>query len=331
MGGIKTLRKLQFGHESPKGTAVAATAIWRGMGVLDDQREVVFVEEDVGIIGGVDRTYISKKLAALTLEETPATFEQLPYIFQMGIDNETPVVDGSGTGYVSTYVFPTTTKTDIEVFTIEGGDDQQAEEMEYSFVKSFSLSGVGGEAVMLSAELEARQADKTTFTGALALVEVEDILFSKGKLYVDTVAAAIGTTQKSNTFLEMSLEVVTGWIAKWTADGEIYFSYAKLTVPEIILNITFEHDATSVDEKENWRDEVPRQVRVEFEGSDLTTADTYTYKTLTLDMAGKWERFDPLGEQDGNDIYAGSFRARYNATAALFAEFVVVNEDVTLP
>ena len=52
---------------------------------MEDQREVVFVEEDVGYISGLDRTNTPKYLAAIEFEEIPATFEQLPYILAAGV------------------------------------------------------------------------------------------------------------------------------------------------------------------------------------------------------------------------------------------------------
>jgi hypothetical protein len=161
---------------------------------------------------------------------------------------------------------------------------------------------------------------------------VEEILCSKGKLYVDDVTGTVGTTQKSNTLLEMSLEIGTGIVPVWTADGQLYYSFVKNTGPEIVLALTFEHDGISTAEKVNWRSQTPRLIQLKFEGSALQTAGTtYQKKTLILNLAGRWEKFDALGDQDGNDIVKGSFRARYNATAAQFFEAIVVNELANIP
>ena len=43
----------------------------------------------------------------------------------------TGTADGAGTGKIYTYTFPTTAKKVIKTYTIEGGDDQEAERMEY--------------------------------------------------------------------------------------------------------------------------------------------------------------------------------------------------------
>lgn len=333
MPGSKALRKIQLGREATPGTAVAATTLWRGLGVPEDLREAVDVEEDIGIMGGADRSYIASVDAQFELESVPATFEQIFHIFEGGIKLVgTGVADGAGSGKIYAYTFPTTVKNTIKTYTIEGGDDQQAEEMEYSFVSEFGLEGAAKEALMMTATWKGRQITNTTFTGAISVPTVEDIIFNKGKLYIDAIGGTIGTTLISNSFLSMSLSCVTGWQAVSTADGNLYFSLVKSVKPELTCEITFEHDATAVAEKTNWRALTSRLIRIQFEGTALASPGTaYTYKTLRLDMAGRWSNFDKLGEQDGNDILTGTFSSRYNPTAGYMATFTVVNEIATVP
>ena len=179
----------------------------------------------------------------------------------------------------------------------------------------------------MSANWKGRQVSKCTFTTPVTVPAiVEEMLFGKGKLYIDAVAGTMGATEKSNTLLGMSLSVTTGWIPKYAADGQLYFSWAQATKPEVLLNVTFEHNATAVAEKDAWKAKTPRQLRLKFEGNALTTAGTFTYKTVFIDLAGKWESFDSIGDMNGNDIVTGVFRAGYDATAAKFAEIKVVNE-----
>jgi hypothetical protein len=93
-----------------------------------------------------------------------------------------------------------------------------------------------------------------------------------------------------------------------------------------------EHDSNAVAEKQNFRNEKPRLLRLEAKGDTLATAgSTYTEKTMIIDLAGKWESFGPLDDDDGNDTITGTFRVRYNETAALFAKFIFVNELASLP
>lgn len=332
MAGIKALRKIQIGSETTAGTTTAATALWRGLGTIEDRRETKFPQEDIGYISGVDRTYVPQLLAALSMDAVPATFEQLPYIFEAGIKAVgTGAADGVGSGKVYTYTGPTTALNTIRTYTLEGGDNTEAERMEYSFVEAFKLTGKPKEALMMSADWLGRQVTLNAFTGAIALPTIEDILFSKAKLYLDAVGGTIGTTQLTNTFMGMELTVKTGWRPVFTADGNLYFSFAKLTPPEVLCKVTFEHDASGQARKVDWRAQTPRLLRISFLGNALTTnGTTYNNKTLNLDMAAKIEKVDKLDEIDGNDVLKVSFRIRNNATGALFFKAVVVNELASL-
>ena len=327
MAGIRAARRIQIGKESTQGTKVDATTIWRGIGTIQDNLETVFPPEDIGILTGTDRQYIPKVEAQLTLESTEATFEQLPYLFEMGIRSVTPTTDSDSAGvYTYNMVCASTdilSSTDLAVYTFEGGDNQQEEEFAFGFVKSITLSGSAGAALMMSAEVVGRQVEPGTFTSAVAIPTVEEILFSKGTLSLDTTATYPATTAVSNTLLAMDLNITTGWTQVYAADGQLYFSFIKPVMPEVVLTVTFEHNTSSVAEKAFWRAGTARSLSVSFAGS--------TGKTFVASMVGKWESFDKLGEQDGNDIVRGTFRARYNSTAAAMFRAVVQNGLASLP
>lgn len=334
MAGVKKLGFIQIGQESTasKGTAVNADIIWRGLGAGGDNLEVVFPDEDVGYLSGVNRSYIPKVEGVLEMEDTPATFEQFPHIMEAGIENEASTQDGAGSGYIYEYDFPTTSAPEIATYTIEFGDNQQEYEFAYGFVTDFTLSGSASEAVNMSANWVGRQTDSGTKTAALSLVAVEEVLFQKGKLYIDGTSDTFGTTQATNTWLEFSLDYTTGFQPVYTGDGEKYFSFEKCVGPEVTLDLMFEHDTTGVAEMAAWRAGTTRFVRMEFQGSTLGTSGTdYIYKTLTVDVVGAWESFDPIDEQDGNDVVSGTLRGRYDIVAQDFGKITVVNELASLP
>lgn len=333
MAGIKALSRIQLGRESIAGTAVAATTYWRGQGALEDTRETVFVEEDVGLLPGTDRSYVPKLGGSISLASTPCTFEQLPHILEMAILTATPSQDGAGSDYIYQYTEPTSSVPTLKYYTVEAGDNEQAQEMEYCHVPSFTIEGSSGEAVMMSAEVIGRQVATTTFTGALTLPSVVEVLTSTGKLYIDAVGGSIGSTQISSSLLSFTLNWNTGLTPVYTIDGQRYFTFVKKTAPEITLDLTFEHDSSSVAQIAAWRAETPKLVRLQFTDVDAvaTPGTTYTYRTLNIDLAGKWDDFTPLSDQDGNNVVTGMFRARYNSTAAFFAEILAVNELSTLP
>lgn len=334
-GGIKPLRRIQFGKEgnSSQGTAVAATTKWRGQGTIEDTRVTKFVEEDVGIMPGTDRSYVPKLGATILLESTPATFEQFPHILEMGVLRVTTgSADGSGSGKIYTYTFPTTSVPNLRTYTIEGGDNQEVEEMEYSHVTDFTLTGDEGEAWMMGATVMGRQVTVSGFTTAATLPSVETILFQKTKLYIDAIGGSFGGTQKSNTLLAAQFTWRSGIRQKFTADGNKYFSFTQMTKPEARLKLTFEHDSIAAAEKVNWRAETARKIRLLAQGSTFTTAgSTYSVKTMIIDVAGKWEKFAKIGERNGNDILEGEFYGAYDETASDFGKIILVNTLTALP
>src|SRR3990172_4562543 len=155
---------------------------------------------------------------------------------------------------------------------------------------------------------------------------------ASGKIYTYTFPKTSKNSIKSNAFLGMDLSVKTGWVPVMAANGQLYFAFAKITQPEVLLNITFEHDSHGGDQKAAWRAGTSKLVRLNFPGSTLGTAGTgFTTKVLRIDLAGRWEKFEKLGEENGNDVLTGTFRARYNATQAAFAEIKMVNKLPPVP
>lgn len=165
--GIKALRRIQFGKESTAGTKVQPTALWRGEGTLKNDLLVVNPVEDIGLVIDTNRGYIPSKGGTLTLEPTPFTFEQFPYLCTMGIKAlTTGVADGGGgSGKIYTYPLPTTSKNTINTYSLEAGDDRQAQMAQYMFAQNIKLSGKYNEAVMMSATLKTRAVAPNNKTG----------------------------------------------------------------------------------------------------------------------------------------------------------------------
>jgi len=117
MAGIRMLRKAQIGLESSAGTAVAATAIYRGLAVIDDQSKPVFPVEDVGYLSGTNRAYIPKTVVNVSMPEHEATFEQLGYVLSAGVEDVVTGTSNGGTtnGYTYLYTFPTTAAKTLKV------------------------------------------------------------------------------------------------------------------------------------------------------------------------------------------------------------------------
>ncbi len=331
MAGSRSLRKIKLGKETTAGTNLDATTIWRGTGVIHDQRDRVFPKEDVGVLGGTDRSYTAKYWSDLTLDSVEGTFEQLPYIFEAGVKTAAASADGSGSGYIYEYAASITSQNTTTTYTIEGGDDQQEEEAAYWFCKHFNLSGDGQGALFMSSDWVGRVTANGTFKAALSVPSVEEILVNKGTLYIDDSGGSIGGTEVSSTLFGINFDYTTGLQEYWAVDGSLDFNLIKFTEDEIKLELTYEHNASAVTEKAKYQDGSTRLLRLKIEGSAFTTAGTdYTYKTLIIDVAGVYEDWSELQDQDGNDVVTATLRVRYSPADTLKAEFVIVNDLAAL-
>jgi hypothetical protein len=334
MAAPQSTRKLQIGIETTSGTIAAATTLWRGpVNTFKDTRDIKRAPENIGILVPTNRTYTAFLGGELDLPDQVATFEQLPYIFASGIKNVAAgVADGAGTGKVYAYPFPTSsTKNTIKTLTLEAGDAQQAEVGEFGHVSEFKLSGSGKDMVKVGAKWMVRQVANQAFTAALTAPIVEAIPFGKSKLYIDDSGGTLGSTQKTKTFVDFALTCKTGWKPLPTGgDGNLYFVDIDFSDPSVDLDLTFIHDATAMSAKAKWRAETAALIRMVFEGSALTTAGTFSKKTLQLDIAGTWDSFDVLAEKDGFEICKGKLTGGLDVAGALFFAATVVNQQAAL-
>jgi hypothetical protein len=331
--GIKALRKIQLGRmaDSDSDTAVPTTTIWRGGGTIEDRRNTYFINEDVGIITGTDRSNTSSYLGAIALEQIEATPEQFPHLLEMGIRTVAPSSDSSGDGFIYQYDIPTTSLGTFKPYTVEGGDNAGAEVMPYCFCESFSLSGNEKEAWKMGGVLLGKTVTPQAFTVGVTLPSVTHFNFGSSLLYVDNDSDDFGTTVVSRTLLQAQLEYKTGLMFKYTADGSLSPSFVQYTMPEATWKLTYEHNTSAISEKALWISETPRLIRVKTTGTAFTTGGDYSNRTLIVDTAGKYLKFDKLGERNGNDVLQCTFQMKYNSTIAAAGKFIVVNSLSSLP
>ena len=162
--GTKALRRVQMGPEVTPGTQVPATAIWRGPATLNDLRKVKLPAEDSGVAPGISRAYIPSFDAKIALAPIEATYEQLPYLFEMGaLKVGTGVADGAGSGKIYAYPFWTTaanklTQAKLGIRSFEFGDDLNVQQMPFGFADNIHLTGKQGGTWMMSGDIMGRQA-----------------------------------------------------------------------------------------------------------------------------------------------------------------------------
>ena len=331
--GVKALRRIEMADEVTKGTVGTYTTSWRGVGTMpDDQRTITFPSEEINLVVPTNRIYTPRHFGNLSFAQTEATFEQLPYILSAGVENIiTGTQDGTGP-YVYTYSMGTTTIPDITTYSLKAGDDTAVEQMLYCFVTDFTLSANAGEAVMVQANWAGQGPTAGAAFTDPAIPAVEDILAQLGQLWIEDEGGTFEATAMSNTILSFELAVNTGRTPKWFIDGNSkefgvdYYNYDNVSA---VATIVFEHDATSTAFKADWRAETGKMIQVLFEGSTIAGGSDYNGKALEIRMTGNFERFEPLTDQEGNNIYRATFRMGYSATDAVSPLEIIVANSLT--
>jgi len=338
--GRKELRSLRLKAETTNGVVVSPRFLWRGpVEGIDDKREVKHVDMQVGIFGGTDDIYIPKLLAELQIPTTEATFEQIPDLFLMagfgtsGGNRAGSAQGASGSSTIFTLIAPTTTVPITYSCTAEVGDSEvggntgYAEVMEYCLADELKFEFKYGEAVKVSATLMGRQGTPTnalgTFSNAGTLVSnIEEILSGLGSFWLSPVGSGYGTgAVTAGNILSGQLTFKPKWARKYPVDaGVLYFSTAVYAGMDITGEVTLENQisgtygaAGSAGQVEKWRNQQPELMRMSWPGGAIPAGTTQLNKLFQIDIPITWDRFDKLGDIDGNDIRVGKFTSKYNA------------------
>lgn len=328
--GAFDANKVQLGRETTAGTAVAATAIWRGeFSMLEDARERKIVEEQVGAFWSVERAYDANYLAKWQQPSIEMTYEQVLHILEAGVKTATPT--GSGP-YVYVYNYPASgvTVNTIKTYTIEAGNaivTGDVREVEYCFVEDFEFTGKFGEAWMMQSNWLGRQMSASTFTAALTIPTVEQVLFNKTLLYIDASGGTIGTTVKSGVLMDASVKVKTGLVVVPVASGQLYFQTHKFAKkPEVTFSITIELEDTAglvTAERAIWESNAVRLIRLKASGTGTSV--------FQLDMAAKYDAVGAYQNQDGDTVVTLTGHAVASTTDSLAFTTTVTNSLSAVP
>lgn len=330
--GRKELRSVRLRLESTPGVANPPRFILRGQSdMIQDAREVTQVEELVGIFGGTDRSYIPKLSAEIAIGETELTFEQGPlFTAAAGFGTAGGSAYGaSGSAVEFVHVIPVGTINPRQTFTIEAGDNAEAEVMTYAVVRELTFSFMGGEAVMVESTWQGRDGTRTnaagSFTNVGTLVDpAEVVLAGRGTVYINPAVSGASFGQVQGTpgnILGGELTFSDMWAFKFPIDaGRLDFNTAEYIGCTIEGELTFEgwNSGTTgalgtAGQKEQWRNQQAQLLRLQWQGGTIPVGTTYQNKLLRIDLPIKYTEWDVLDDQDGNSIVTASFTSKYNA------------------
>ena len=311
-------RKVQYGKETNRFTAVAATKMLTGHVNIPKDREPVLFGGSLGLRIRNNQSVIAQiKADDLRYSDPTAYFQELPLFLSLGLkggitaSEQTP----SQADYLWTFN-PTLSAADaLDAITLEMGDDERAYEVEGVSATSLKISGKTGDnsLVSLEAGLIGKQLTSTTFTGALSLPTREPILGNLAKIYLDPSWANVGVTQKSGILREYSAELQFGVEqlhhgAAKTVDSQRQGYLAWL------LQFVFERGAEAEAIFDAFQAQTFKVMRLAIEGSQIGTGVVHSVK---IDMGGHFVAVDPFGQEDeGFGLYTATFEALYDGTGA---------------
>jgi ribosomal protein L31 len=307
--GEKMFIKCQYGKETTRGTAVAATKRWLGTCNVPKDRDPQHPEYTLGVRARSGHSHIAQILAdPVNLSLTQGYFQALPMIFSIGLKgNVTPVEETTSEGdYKWTFTPDLTGLSNPDTITLEVGDDTEQYEMEYVMARRIVIAGQLGQNgyVSVDAECFSRQVTVTDFTAGIAVPTIEPMLANLTQFYVDSNWATIGTTQKTNILREFSIEILTGNHPKFYGNGKTFTTHAEGYL-DVMATFTFEGNSEADTLFDAFQSQTPKAIRLLVPGSQIGSGEPHS---LTIDTYGTFDEVIPLGgEADGNNLHTAIF------------------------
>lgn len=329
--GSQAFTKLQFGKEAAHGTAVAADTIIVGgkWPSVPADRNVRRPEENLGLRAASMRSWIGQYLYSNTLTLNDGYFQVVPILASLGVKgNVTPVDGGAGD---NTWTFtPSLTATNApDSGTFEFGDDTQAYEVEYCMVERLKFSGAISQSadaspIAIEADLFGRQISTASFTGGIAYPNTEPMNAKLTRFYLDPSWAAVGSTEKTGTLREWSVEILTGLHPKMHGDQYNYFDVHAEGAFGVRCEFTFEGNSTADAIWDDYRAQTFRVAELSVSGAAIGTGAAHN---LTIAVGGTFEDVIPIASSDrDNNLHTAVLVGQYDITGAkLFTMSAITN------
>jgi len=220
-----------------------------------------------------------------------------------------------------------------QALTFRAGDNSLASKGSYGYCKDFTIEGKGAgdsDVITMAANWEVRQWIADAFTPSLAIPAVDVFNFGESTMAIDAVGGTLGATD-FGVFTDFSVKYVSGIRKRYGANASKNYDSAIVRGgAEIVLTVGMPWDTKAQAEVAFKEAQTARKIQLNLNGVALTTTGVYTRKLVRFNLPGKWESFDGLDNVEGGDIVRGTFRCKYNSTAALNPDILIVNELSTL-
>lgn len=322
----------QYGIESTRGTAVAATRVL-GCDVtpVPPDREWDFVKYADGRRSNANLGRADTYLVQDTLRFTNGYFQLWPIAFLCGLDGtisqaeQTP----SQTDYLWTATPLLGAANDPDSITLEEADNTQGYEIEYvqfnRYKYDFTIpQDMGPSPVAVELGYYGRQVTKSTVTPALSLpTGIQPMNGKLSRLYLDTTWAGKGTTEISNALRGAEVEVLIGNHPKQLGSANRYFATHGEGEIMVRVTLTLERGSGSNSIYDLYQAGTQRALRLDLNGPQIGSGTNHRKR---LDVFGQFQMVTPIDSEDrGNNIDKAVFVSVIDSSANFMEESVVTN------
>ena len=327
---IRSLRKMQMGIESTKGTLVAATRVIVGEGHLIERRQRYRSSYPRGYRANVGGAGVLTKQWSEINVETELSAEQVLWPLMTGVKG---AVSGSNSNNAFTYTFTpqlTTGIITIDTATVEfmqsdGSTNHYYGESGYALTESFKIDSTPDDIAKLSWKMFGRARQTDTPTAALsAYTSLEELPGALLFVYLDTTWAGLGGTQLTGIQRAVSFECMTGLKPDFTSDGRADKDFSKHSVNPLSakLSITWEFDSVGASRYANYRANDIVYIRLKWTGGTAGSAGT---KTVQIDGAYRFVDDPQFSYDEDQVLMAANLESVLDTTSSKTLEFTAIN------
>ena len=315
-------RRIQAGLETVRGTGVAADKVMLGTMTMTPTVIHHRPVDERNSLAEFQRSIAVAQSTRLRFEGD-ATYEQLIDWLSMSVIGAVAPATVEVTGRVWTFTPNTTSKNVQDSYTFEYGDDIQAWDSAFSIIENLELSIALDEVIQIRADMFARFAAKTTFTGALSAdAVINEIVANQMKVYIDGTYANLGVTEVPTLVAGATVRLPTGITPAKYADGNLDHNAVSESKTHLELDLDLIVSTEMVTEYDAFVAGTDRAVRLEITGPIAVGATNYK---LTIDCFGRYVAPPELfGERDGEDMVRLQLHSHEDVSGNHF-EFAVTN------
>lgn len=231
---------------------------------------------------------------------------------------------------VQTWVF--TPGTTLDSGTFEWYDGYRAWQEAGVYVNQLRIArGAGVDSdIAVTADLFGKDAVVlgTGMTPALTERVPDTISGWETAIYIDPFGGTAGTTIVSNSLISADLTFNNNMGRKYFGDNTVATGAITSGALEITGQLTFEANAATYTEYQNWDNATKRLVRLRF-GNNVPVGTGTAKKTVDIDIPGVWEAVDLTPEDANTKVYRFNLGYVRDPVNAFPVRFTLTNSRAT--